>query len=56
MKKLDFSAMENIQGGGGCNSYCNPCNSCSPSLSLAIVVSLTLGCLLGIGAGVGVSL
>ena len=53
MKSLDFAAMENIQGGGGCSSSCNPC--CG-GLSLAVAVAVSLGCFLGIGVGIGIKL
>ena len=55
MKTLDFVAMEDIQGGGGCY---NPCNSCCGGLSLniAVAVAVSLGCLLGVGVGIGIGI
>jgi hypothetical protein len=54
MKTLDFVAMEDIQGGGGCYNPCNPCGGLSVTIAVAVAVSL--GCLLGIGVGIGVGI
>ena len=60
MKILEISSLENIQGGGGCSSSCNPCDTISATLALALSIGLGgCGCgglVLGLAAGVSIKL